>query len=340
MKTYLLDCTLRDGGYVNNWMFGRAGMVGIQKGLEKAKVDIIELGFFRNELSDPDRTVFSDANDIKNKFDQKSGSALYSAMIEGNEPSRNYPADLLGSPSESGIDLIRVCTWKRLKKEHFDYCRAIADKGYFVSIQPTAVEQYDRNEFIELLKNANEIHPYSFYVVDTWGTQSSDQICDYLSLADAYLDHEIKIGYHGHNNKMQALSCAQAALNMNLCHDLCIDGSIMGMGRGVGNLQIEVIMEYLNHRYGQQYDPMSIIDLYDRYIKNFYIERPWGYSLYHYLSALYHSPQDFASYFKEQDLGEKFFELFLKSLTAEEKIVFRESFVKERILELQNAATN
>ena len=331
---YLLDCTLRDGGYVNNWAFGRDAIQCVKAGLEQAGADIIELGFIRNEAANPDRSVFSDGADIRRRFHGTNRKAVYSAMIEPKEPEQCYPVKLLGTPLESGIDLIRICTWKRLTKEHLAYCRAAADMGYRVSIQPTAVGQYNLEEFTQLLKQAGEIHPFSFYIVDTWGTQSPVQICRYLELAERYLDRDVKIGYHGHNNKMQALSCAQAAIGMGLSHDLCIDASIMGMGRGAGNLQMEVIMDYLNETDDGKYDPIVLVDLYTNYLQKFFAAAPWGYSLYHYLGAQYNCSQDFATYFKEKNYGEGIYHKFLDSLSAAEKIVFRAAFVETRLKEL------
>ena len=334
-EIYLLDCTLRDGGYVNNWKFGQEGITQIKTGLEDAGIDIIELGFFRNEPWDHDRTVFGDGRDIGHLMSKKKQGVIYSAMIEGSDPDSLYPIDKLLTPKESGIDYIRVCTWKRLMKEHIDYCRQIGKQGYHISIQPTAVEQYGRQEFIDLLKRADEIRPYALYVVDTWGTQSSSKICQYVELAERYLGPETKIGYHGHNNKMQALNCAEAVIKMGLSHDICLDASIMGMGRGIGNLQTEVIMEYLNENYGKHYDCIKMIALYEKWLKKFYEENPWGYSTYHFLSALYSCPQDFATYFKQNRIGEGIFLEFLRGLKPHEKTVFNKGFVEERLNEMR-----
>lgn len=336
-EIYLLDCTLRDGGYVNNWKFGQEAIASIKTGLEDAGIDIIELGFFRNELWNPDRTVFGGAEDIAPFLRRKKSGVIYSAMIEPRDLDTLYPTEKLLTPYESGIDYIRVCTWKRLIKEHMEYCGKIVEQGYRISIQPTAVGQYSRQEFVDLLKMANDVKPYAVYVVDTWGTLSSLQICQYVELAEKYLNLDIKIGYHGHNNKMQALSCVEAIIKMKLSHDICIDSSIMGMGRGAGNLQTEVIMEYLNENYGKKYDCLKIVPLYESCMKKFYEREPWGYSIYHYLSAMFNCSQDFATYFKQNRKGEKVFLKFLEGLTPQEKVVFNKKFVEGRLEEMRNA---
>ena len=337
-EIYLLDCTLRDGGYMNNWKFGNEAIKQIKKGLEDAQIDIIELGFFRNEPCDSNRSVFYGAEDIGQLMRRKKSDIIYSAMIEPKDPDNLYPIERLLTPQDSGIDYIRVCIWKRLMKEHMEYCKKIGEKGYRISIQPTEVGQYSRQEFIDLLKMANDVNPFAVYVVDTWGTQSSFKVCQYVELADKYLNPEIKVGYHGHNNKMQALSCAEAIIKMGLARDICLDASIMGMGRGIGNLQTEVIMEYLNENYGKHYDCLKMVSLYETYLKKFYGETPWGYSMYHYMSALYNCSQDFATYFKQNNIGESVFLKFLENLQPQEKIVFRKEFVEERLCEMERGS--
>ena len=148
-KIYLLDCTLRDGGYVNNWNFGYDAIKNIKEGLELSGVDIIELGFIRKEKYDKNRAVFSCGMDFNNIMATKNKNVIYSAMIEGCDIENLYPVELLAQPSISGLDYIRVCTWKRLMREHFDYCKTIVKAGYQVSLQPTAVEQYSFEEFTE-----------------------------------------------------------------------------------------------------------------------------------------------------------------------------------------------
>lgn len=338
-EVFLLDCTLRDGGYVNDWRFGQEAIAQIKSGLEDAQIDIIELGFFREEPWERGRTVFGDAGDIAPLLSQKKPGILYSAMIEGTEPDFLYPTEKLFTPEQSGIDYIRICTWKRLMKEHLGYCKQVREQGYRISIQPTEVGQYSREEFTELLKRADEIQPYAVYIVDTWGTQSSHSICRYAELAEKYLSPDVKIGYHGHNNKMQALSCAEAVVRMGLSHDVCLDASILGMGRGIGNLQTEVAMDYLNENYGKHYGCLEVVRLYEKWLKKFYEENPWRYSMYHYLSALYHCSQDFATYFRQNKISEEIFLEFLKSLKPGEKTVFRREFTEGRLEEIRKGIT-
>jgi 4-hydroxy 2-oxovalerate aldolase len=327
VKINLLDCTLRDGGYVNNWMFGAASIAGITDALEKAKADIIELGFLRDTQPNKDSTSFSEIEDINSTI-KKKNNIIYSAMIEAFNP---YPLDRLANREENGVDLIRVCIWKRCMDEHMKYCKEVADKGYLLSVQPSRVEQYSDDEFIDMMKRCNELNPYSVYVVDTWGTQSSKQIEHYIEMADKYLNKNIKIGYHGHNNKQQALGCAQKVVETKWNHDICVDSSIMGMGRGAGNLNTEIIMEYLNETKMCSYNVQYVVDAFNNYLEKTYSDNRWGYSMYYYLSAIYGTNPNFATYFEGKKYGIDCFFDFLKQLTEQEKIVFDIDFVEKKL---------
>lgn len=331
-KISILDCTLRDGGYVNNWTYGKETIAGVTRGLEEAGVDIFELGFLRNEPKDEDRTVFATIEDVNNLIKVKKPNTLYTAMVEAFNP---YNLENLTPYVDGGVDIIRVCIWKRLIDEHLAYAKQIIDKGYTINIQPSRVEQYSKDEFVELINRCNDLHPYAFYIVDTWGTQSSKQICEYAELAEKYLDKDIRIGYHGHNNKMQALACAQSFLSMGMTHDLCIDSSVRGMGRGAGNLCTEIIMDYLNEVYGAHYDCDKVVDVYNKYIRQFYEKEPWGYSLYYYMSARYGVNPNFPTYFRDMGYSEEMFEAFIKSLSEQEKIVCLKESIEQRLKELK-----
>ncbi len=328
----LLDCTLRDGGYVNNWLFGKKSIENIVRLLEKSNIEIIELGFLRNEEQNPDRTIFSSIENINLLIGNKNPNIIYSAMIEAFNP---FDLTKLSNHIDTGVDLIRVCIWKRCLKEHIEYCKRIREKGYQITIQPSRVEQYSDDEFIKMIVEVNKLDPYALYIVDTWGTQSSNQILHYLELANKYLNHNIRIGYHGHNNKLQAQACAEACLRKDFNRGFCLDSSIMGMGRGAGNLNTEVIMDYLNQHYKKNYSIQNIVDAFTNNLLTVYKEKKWGYSMYSYLCSMNNCNPNYASYFVEKDYSIDTFLNLLASLSENEKIVFSESIVDKKLSKLK-----
>ncbi len=78
---------------------------------------------------------------------------------------------------------------------------------------------------------------------------------------------------------------AEALVEMNLKRDICIDACVFGMGRGAGNLNLELFAEYMNENYDTEYRVEPMLEIMDEYLNDIYREKSWGYSLPLYLSA-------------------------------------------------------
>lgn len=316
----LLDCTLRDGGYVNDWNFGEKEINDIINKLEEAQVDILELGFLKNETYNPDRTVFNSIDQIKQLIKCKKPEIQYAAMIEVVNP---LPLELLADADSEGVDIIRVIVWKRLLKEGFEYCKSVREKGYKLCVQPARVDQYSEQEFIDMIKIFNQIDPLAVYIVDSWGTQYSADLLNYVRLADQYLEPEIAIGYHGHNNMMQAFGVAEDFVQLDIERDKIIDASVYGIGRGAGNLNTEMIAKYMNEALHRNYSLLPLIEIYDKYLKLIYEEHLWGYSMSFFLTAVHNCNPDYASYYGlEIGLPLSMIEELLNKMTEEDKIIY------------------
>ena len=333
-KISLLDCTLRDGGNVNNCRFGSKIINDIIHGVADSGIDIIEIGFLRDELYNPDRSVFARCEDIKSIINGVDG-VKFTAMIEQKEDiSKQFPLEKVAQLKDAGLDYIRVTVWEWKLEEHMEYCKRIKDMGIEISIQPTAVVEYTDRRFLQLLEMVNEIKPFSFYLVDTWGTELPGKIRHLAEMADQILDPDIALGYHGHNNKMQGMACFEAILGMNLSRHILCDVSLGGMGKGPGNLQTEVIADLLNEEKHSGYDVDKLCVLYTNTVRDFFHEDPWGYSLYYFIGSRKVVHQNFATYFHQMDYGEDVFFKFVQSLKGREKNVFIREFTENRLREL------
>lgn len=334
-----LDCTLRDGGYINNWEFGYDTICDIIKNLENTNVDFLEIGFLKNENYNKNRTVFNSIKQIKDLIPNKANNILYAAMIEVENP---IPLELLEERCLNGIDIIRVIIWKNrindsgievdALEEGFEYCKEIVKKGYKLCIQPARVEQYTDDEFINMLKMFQQLSPLAFYVVDSWGTLFSDKILHYVELADKNLDKNIAIGYHGHNNLMQAFGTAVEFVHKDIDRTLIVDASIYGIGRGAGNLNMEIFANYLNETEGKNYKVMPMLYIYEKYIKEIYKTKKWGYSLPYYLSAIHHCNPNYGLYYgMEMNLNLTDIDNILANLSDKDKILFNKKITTDMI---------
>lgn len=293
-NSIVLDCTLRDGGYCNNWKFGRTNIQKIISGLIKSGVEIVECGFLTEKIKhDESLTQFNCLEDIEQILPSRRGNTCFVCMINYG----SYDVTKLPVCDHTCINGIRVAFHKKDLKDAIQTCKIIKDKGYKVFIQPMLSMKYSDVEFIELISLCNQLSPYAFYIVDSFGTMKSKDLTRFFYLAENNLDSEILLGFHSHNNMQLAYSNAQELLRFDTSHKIVIDSSILGMGRGAGNLNTELFLGYLNENYGHAYKLSPLLDVIDEVLNDFYEKNYWGYSLTNYLSASYNAHPSYAIYF-------------------------------------------
>lgn len=326
----LLDCTLRDGGYINNWEFGKQQIYEMINDLEATQVEILEIGFLKDEPYNENRSVFNRLEQADKLLQHKKDNVKYAVMCECLKP---VPLDQLEEAKDSKIDIIRVMIWKTKHDsdgkeidalvEGYEYCKGLREKGYDLCIQPARVDQYTDEEFKSMIHMYQQLDPLAIYVVDSWGTLQYETVEHYIEIADNSMKPGIALGYHGHNNLMQAQSIAQNIVEYQTERDIYIDASIYGMGRGAGNLNLELFAQHLNWKYKKEYliDPM--LKVYDKNIRPVFEIHPWGYRMSYYLTAKYNCNPNYGEYYdinKKMDTVE--IEEILKKLSQDDKIMF------------------
>lgn len=333
----LLDCTLRDGGYVNNWNFGKENIPQIIHSLENSKVNILEIGFLKNETYYKDRTVFNSMKQVKEIIPKKQNGLLYAVMAEVVNP---LPLEMLDPADEESADIIRVIVWKTKHDPNgkstdalqagYDYCKGIIEKGYKLCVQPARVDQYSDEEFKSMLHKFSALNPMAIYIVDSWGTMQAEQILHYIHIADKILPTSISIGYHGHDNMMQAFSTAKEILKLNLKRNIIIDASIYGIGRGAGNLHTEIIAEYMNRYIKSNYNINYMIDIFDQCLKQIYSKIPWGYSMGLFLAGKYNCNPNYALYFENSaKLSSSRIRKIFESMSEYDRTMYSEKTAKK-----------
>lgn len=298
----LLDCTLRDGGYINDWNWGHAQAKDIIRLLIKANIDIIEIGFLRNvEGYTADTTVCNHIEELQELIsdDVEKNKVMFSAMAMRS----NYDINKLSDHEYSKIDLLRITAHDYDIREGMNFALAVKEKGYKLSINPINIMGYSDDRLLWIFDEVNKIMPYQFSIVDTFGSMRKDDLDRIVSLADHNLDKSIRLGLHLHENMAQSFSLAQSFIQKNLKRSLTIDGSLLGMGRVPGNLPIELISDYLNRERNANYDIDYIMDAIQDYIEPIKELHPWGYSPAYFLSAKYNLHRNYAEYYlKKGDL--------------------------------------
>lgn len=324
----VLDCTLRDGGYVNNWEFGQENARLMLRLLEASKADVIELGFMRNESYRPDRAIFNSIDQVSRFIGKKDEKVLYSVLVE---MANYFPPEMLQPVCPDGPDIIRYSFWKRKIEDAFDYCRKIVEKGYRLGVQPTRVEQYSEEEFAQMCIHFSTLKPYAIYIVDTFGLLEKNDVIRYAEIADEYVGDNIRIGYHSHNNMGQAFANATAFAERNWKHDIILDASVFGMGRGAGNLNHEMIANYLNCNNGKQYNRIPLYQIWDLVLCDIYKKLPWGYHIIYFCAAANHCNPNYATELIKAGIPTAEAYQIISGITGEDKYLFNREMIEERM---------
>lgn len=332
-KVSLLDCTLRDGGYVNDWQFGEETIKGFGKKIAQTGIEIYEVGFIKGDTYDPNRSVFPDTESFKNVIQPKAKDLLYVGMLDMSAP---VPLDRIAPYDGSSIDGIRVIFKKEKLDDAYEYCKRIQELGYFISVNFVGTDLYTDKEFLEGIEKFNTLHPFAVSIVDSFGLIKRKHFLRLVYLADNNLAEGITLAYHAHNNLQQAFGNAEALVEMNLKRDIIIDACVFGMGRGAGNLNLELFAEYMNENYDTHYMIEPMLEIMDEYLNEIYKTKFWGYSLPLYLSASTGCHPNYAIYLAKKDtLTVKSFNELLKGIPADEKAKFSKERAEKYYREYQ-----
>lgn len=326
----VLDVTLRDGGCVNDFNFGQMYMEKILAAQEASGVDIIEMGYIdENKGSATGRTQYINEQVIKQCIlKNKKPGAKYVAMMDYGK----FNVDNLHERTEADIDGIRMAFHKKDRFNVIELGRKIIEKGYEFYIQPMITLRYSDTELLELIELVNKelSDAAGFYIVDSFGEMRPNDMSRVLNLVDHNLIPSMTLGFHSHNNLQMSYSNAIAMLQFPTNRSLMLDCSIMGMGKGAGNLNTELLLEHLNMYYGKNYQIAPLLEVIDKVINQLHSEFYWGYAPEYYLSAANQCTPSYASYFYNKHMlpidqvGE-----LLGMIASEKKISFDKNYAEE-----------
>ncbi|MBI4395538.1 MAG: nucleoid-structuring protein H-NS, partial [Elusimicrobia bacterium] len=231
----VLDCTIRDGGLINNYQFSEDFVKAVYRAICESGVDFIELGKRLVESKDYPRSKFGPWNFceedlVKRIVDSHNGPyrPKIAVMLDvGRVDISNLP-DKKNSP----VDMIRTACYVPQIDKGLDLVKRTKDKGYMTSLNIMAVSAAIESDLIEALEGVAKVPEVdTLYLVDSYGAFYSEQVTYYLNLYSKYVPRE-KLGFHGHNNIQLAYSNTQQSIidGVNM-----LDATINGIGRGAGN---------------------------------------------------------------------------------------------------------
>ena len=329
----VLDVTLRDGGCVIDFNFGQSYMDQILCNLEKSGVDIIELGYLDAKKGTSDgRTQFCDEKVVRQSFlKQKKQGTSYVAMFDYGK----FDPETLEQYDGNGIDGLRIAFHKKDRLNMIPTAKKVLEKGYQLFIQPMTIMRYSDEELLELINMVNTelAGATAFYVVDSFGEMRMNDLNRVVYLVDHNLNPEIQMGFHSHNNLQLSYSNAVTLLQFFSSRNVIIDASILGMGKGAGNLNTELFLEHLNLYYNKNYKIEPLLEVIDKVVNTIRAEFYWGYSIEYYLSSVNHCTPSYAGHFYKKHMlpVEQVAEL-LSMIAEEKKISFDKEYAEQLYL--------
>lgn len=331
----LLDCTIRDGGYVNDWNFGHNNLISIYERLIDSDVDYIELGFLdeRREF-DINRSIMPDTDCMEKIYGSvdKKGKIVFGMIDYGT-----CGLDHIKPANESYIDGIRVIFKKHLRVEALKFCAELKKLGYIVFAQLVSVTSYTDEEMLDLIRLANEVKPYAVSMVDTYGLMHQNNLRHFMDLLDKGLDPDISLGYHGHNNFQMGYANCIAMMEYKTDRNMLVDGTLYGMGKSAGNAPIELVAMHMNQKYGKHYHISQMLEAIDANIMDFYSAATWGYNLFFYIAASNEChPNYVADLMNKKTLSIKSINELLSRLEGDKKLLYDKSYLEELYKEYQS----
>lgn len=270
--TKILDCTIRDGGHLNGWDFDKECVRAVYSAAVKSGVDFFEIGY-RNMCSDKAAGKFYYCDDeFLFSLLTLNERCRLSVMIDAGKSDLE---DFVScKPDLTPVSHVRVSAYAKGLETAFYLCEGLLDKNYNVFLNLMAVQNFNNDDYKKIEKWKSKDYLESVYFADSFGTLVPFDVEKFYNILK---NTGIKnISFHSHNNLQLAFANTLKALELNF---YSVDGTVYGMGRGAGNLPIELLLGYLSNKNPDKYTPEFYIELIEKYFGNFQKETPWGYTI-------------------------------------------------------------
>ena len=278
----ILDCTLRDGGYYTDWDFAPNVVNTYLDAINALPIDYIEVGYRNN----PDKTYMgeygycpvSSLRRIRERCSKKI------AVMINEKSSRVEDLPYLVAPIEGVVDMVRIAVDPKNIDRAINLAKHIKDAGFEVGFNLMYMSKW--GEYDGLFPKFAQLKEVVtiFNMVDSFGSMMPEDVASTISAIQAVTD--CPLGFHGHNNLQMALINTLTAIK---CGVKSVDGTILGMGRGAGNLNIELLLTCLN-RNGLEVDFNVLGDAIAAYMP-LLRQHGWGTTLPYMISGANSIPQ-------------------------------------------------
>ena len=270
-KIKILDCTIRDGGLMNNHNFDLRFVREVYKALCEAGIDYMEIGYKNSQrlfsTKEYGKWKFCNDQDIREVIQGIKSATKISVMVDVD---RVDIADILPK-QDSPVDMIRVATYVKDVDKAIFLANHFADKGYETAVNIMAISRALDNELTECLQQLEkECKAKIINIVDSFGSLYQETTEFLIKKAKSILKSK-EVGMHAHNNQQLAFANTIEAI----IHDAnYVDTTIFGLGRAAGNCPTELILGFLKN---PKYDIRPILDVISKEFIPLQKKIEWGY---------------------------------------------------------------
>ncbi|HEG44676.1 MAG TPA: nucleoid-structuring protein H-NS [Phycisphaerales bacterium] len=303
----VLDCTIRDGGLINNHHFTDEFVRAVYKSLTEAGIDYVEMGYRSSRKYAPPEEFgawkYCDDEKIRQVIDGIESDVKISIMVDAHRVAEQefVPVD------ESPVDMIRVASYAKDIDKAISMVNRCHDLGYETTVNVMAISAEGEFELIEALDQLAKCPTETVYVVDSYGNFFSEEIHHMVKLYQDHLPGK-RIGIHCHNNQQLAFANTIEAIRKD-CN--LIDGSLYGIGRGAGNCPLELLMGFLKN---PKFSLEPVLKVIQDYMIPMRDEIEWGYMIPYAITGILNRHPRAAIAIRKTEDKDKYLEFYSQIL--------------------------
>lgn len=294
----VLDCTIRDGGLMNNHHFDDQIVKAVYTACVAGGIDYMELGYKASrkgiKVGEHGCWKYCLEEDLRRIVDDNPTELKLTVMADAERC--DYHEDI-PKQKDSILDMIRVATYINQIPTALDMVKDAHDKGYETTVNLMAASTVPERELDEGLEMLARSEAKAIYVVDSFGALYSEKVEYLVKKYQRYCKLSGKeVGVHMHNNLHLAYANTIEGIVVGANF---LDATMAGLGRGAGNCQMELLLGFLHN---PKYNLRPVLECVQNTIEPLRAKLLWGYDLPYMLTGFLNQHPRTAIKFKEAEL--------------------------------------
>ena len=286
----ILDCTLRDGGYFNDWRFDKALAKELIDCVVRSGVDIIEVGYKTPATADTGDFggLFRYCPESQLNFLREHTGSQFAFMVDAKEYQSDGRLDTdtlkatILPAAESAFSWARVASHYNSFDTASELTRHLKAMGYQVAMNLMGMSLLNDAQIERALMLLPTGDLDVFYFADSFGSFEPADVRSYVEKIRK--TYQGPLGIHTHDNCGLAFANTLAAIDSGVSY---VDATVTGMGRGAGNLKTEQLLLHLFSRAHRSHlNPSALLPVIDMRMRALQQKHGWGWDYTYMLSGL------------------------------------------------------